>query len=281
MSAALSGRSTDVLAGEAPVGRRLVEGGPAGCQDGDEVEQAERGDARLAGLLPQGDVVAPEGKLVLLGDGDGVGRGAGRRCRLACLRGGGDGFEGFGARAQQVLLGGGEGAAVDGPVGGQRGGVGGGGQVPHVVPGQEGVVDGGAGDGQAGQGRADAEPVVVREQAEQVQRGQVRGAGSRLDCLPGGSLPGGPQPGRRGRPRAGCRRGGGAGRSRKAGPRGRDVGHAGGAGLHAGEELLVRGLVRNPLLQRSPQRRVVCRGRSAARCRAGSWCRPQAGRSRR
>ena len=96
MPSASSGRSATYW----PARRRYVAGRskvvPAGVQDGDQVEQAERGDACLAGLLPQGVVVAPEGELAVLGDGDRVGRGAGCRGQLACLRGGGGGLEGFG-----------------------------------------------------------------------------------------------------------------------------------------------------------------------------------------
>lgn len=65
-----------------------------------------------------------------------------------------------------------------GSVGCQGGGKGGGGDAADVIAGQESVVDGRAGDGQARQGRADAQSVVVIEQAEQVQGRQVRGAGA-------------------------------------------------------------------------------------------------------
>ena len=128
-----------------------------------------------------------------------------------------------------------------------------------MVAGQEGVADGGAGDdhGGAGQGRADAEPVVVREQAEQVQRGQVRGAGAGLDCLPGGVLPG--------RPERGVDVGGGqdaGGAVEQDGPvaladEAPDVCHGGGAALDAGDELLVLGEVRSLLLERGAQLGVV------------------------
>jgi hypothetical protein len=63
----------DVLAGQGAVRLRRVKGVPAGVQDADQVEQAESGDACLAGLLAQGAVVAPEGELAVLGDGDRVG----------------------------------------------------------------------------------------------------------------------------------------------------------------------------------------------------------------
>ena len=122
-------------------------------QDGDQVEQAERGDAYLAGLLPQGVVVAPKGELAVLGDGDRVGRGAGCGGQLACLRGGGGGLEGLGPGNHQLLLLSRDGLAVDGPVGCQRGGVGGGRQVPHVIAGQLRVADGGAGDDHGGAGK--------------------------------------------------------------------------------------------------------------------------------
>ena len=104
----------------------LVEGGSADAQYGDEVEQTERCDAREPAFLPQGYVVAPQRKLVLPGDGDGVGCCPSGCCRPACVRVGRDGFESFGTRAQQGLLGGGDDddGAFDGPVGGQRGGVG-------------------------------------------------------------------------------------------------------------------------------------------------------------
>jgi len=116
----------DVLAGQAAVRRLQVEGIPAGVQDGDQVEQAERGDACQAGFLPQGVVVAPEGELAVLGNGDRVGRGAGRRGQLACLRGGRRGLELLGPGDEQFLLLGDEGTAVDGAVWCQRGAVGGG-----------------------------------------------------------------------------------------------------------------------------------------------------------
>lgn len=130
------------------------------------------------------------------------------------------------------------------------GGVGRGGDAAHVIAGKEDVVDGRAGCAQAGQGRAGPQPVVVVEQAEQVQARQVRDAGACLDGASGGFLACGPQA--RGEVGRGQDAGGPVQQDGSVGPPGEpgDVGHAGGAALHVADDLPVGRRVRPLFLQR-------------------------------
>ena len=159
----------DIVAGQALVYRRQVERDAVAVESREQVEEAERVDLRAAGFLQPTAVVAPQGESVLGREVARAGRRVTRRPWIAHVTRGCQPLKGFRFPAQECLLDGGEGGALNGAIGGERGGVGGRGDATQVVASKQGVIDRGAGHDQGRQLGAYPEAVVSVEEAEQVQ----------------------------------------------------------------------------------------------------------------
>jgi len=101
MSPAVSGRSTTYWPARRRNIARRSKAAPFALSAVTRSSRLNAGDAGHAGFLPEGDVVAPQGQRVLLGEGDDARRDVAWRAGVPCVHGGREGFEHLGLAEQQ------------------------------------------------------------------------------------------------------------------------------------------------------------------------------------